>query len=145
LVIGSSYNGKVILIAWDWNDDEFKVTQLNSEGGAAFPQWKQKTATAWDGSNYAPNGLESDLQKRTVNDGISTLNFIAPTNFPTDRNEVVIIIDNSANNTAIGVINWTGYVFKVGVRPSGLAANAQATLKLNNEYGVIKANWEVDE
>jgi len=137
-----NFVGDAVTVTDDSGND---ATVVTINGGAAFPQWEQKTATAWDGSNYAPNGLESDLQKRTVNNGVSTLNFIAPTNFPTDRNEVVIIIDNSANNTAIGIINWTGYVFKVGVRPSGLAANAQATLKLNNEYGVIKANWEVDE
>ena len=105
------------------------------------------TATAWNGTSYTVTLDTSQILKRTVNTGTTTLTFAL--SYPADAVTVsrltTVEIDNSANTSAISTITFTGtWTWGLGVQPTGLAAGAKAVLYIyNNSATSVRASWEV--
>lgn len=116
--------------------------------GGATPEWDLNASSAWDGTSYSPDLAISDVDQRTVNNLVTTLTFANPSNVSTTKGrKKYVVIDNSANTSAISVINFgANYIFPTGTRPSGMAAGEIATFELFNNLGTtIRSNWSRDE
>lgn len=101
---------------------------------------------SWDG---VISLAAETIIRRTVSNGTSLLTLTL--SFPADAASIsrraVIIIDNSANSTAISSIVFAGgtWNWDIGVQPTGLAAGAVAVLEVFNTSGsTVKPNWTVE-
>lgn len=129
-----------------WQDKDGTVAMLD-DVGSATPEWDLNAATSWDGTSYAPDMTASDVDERIVNDLVTTITLANPTNVSTTKGRKKhVVIDNSANTSAISVISFgTDYNFPTGVRPTGMAAGEIATLELFNNSGTVRCDWSRDE
>lgn len=128
-----------------------KFGEIIGSGSGSFTGSSETTISqiiSWDGSLYTIPLNESYIYKRSVNNGVTSLSFslLFPEDSSTKSRQISVIVDNSANTTAISVITFLGGVWNwdVGVQPFGLAAGAIATLELYNESNTsVKPNWTV--
>ena len=98
------------------------------------------SATAWDGTTYNIDLSAGAIVWKTVNDLVATLEI--GTTFDTDASTTskvaMLIIDNSANTSAITTMTFNGtWYWPLGVQPLGLAAGAIAILQVRNIAGTI--------
>jgi len=119
-----------------------------STGGAA--ETVISPAISWDGSLFSVPITVANIQILNAVDGVLTMSFT--TGFAADSatksREATIVIDNSANTSAVNAMSFTGATWQwpVGGIPTGLAAGAVATLYVYNiSDTVVNASWVVNE